>query len=469
LDGNYANQGLTGSTDNGQIGVYVQNSSDVSFNNCLFKNWGKDGIYIYSSLTPTTYCTDININACTFDTIRRCGVTMISGKRIAIENNIFRNTTSSVVTNGGITWEPNVANDVLSGLIVNGNIFSSLTAGCRLTNLQSSTADTIVISNNTFQDITGEAGVVVYSLFSGGATIVGNRFSSCGNANTPANYYSYGGGITFSLTDCVFISNNWFKSCTSYAATNTLYGGTIYSNGGSSLCQITNNTFYYDASHGINLAPSVSGFSSTFRRISGNTFVLGGQTTANTYTAINVNNQNTNNGSLDIISENTITTSTSSGYGNGIVINYDDGTSQVINNSINGNGTYYTFTNGVPGGAPYTAPATACTGALTNLISWTAIKVGRVVTLTIPSITGTTTNVSTIQLNAALPTAFRPPQDAYFIQSQVLINNNIVATPGMIGVFNSTGTILLYRDAVSTAWGTAANSGVISTCVSWIV
>jgi len=113
--------------------------------------------------------------------------------------------------------------------------------------------------------------------------------------------------------------------------------------------------------------------------------------------------------------------------------------------------------------------ATACTGALTNSVSYVATKVGRSITLTIPAITGTTTNVANINLGVPLPASFRPLTELYTMSSYVRIGGVAQAAGGMIRI-STDGSILLYRDGSATTWGTAANTGIpYQVTLSWTV
>lgn len=116
----------------------------------------------------------------------------------------------------------------------------------------------------------------------------------------------------------------------------------------------------------------------------------------------------------------------------------------------------------------YTAASTACTGALTNSVVWKAVKVGNLVTLVLPNVLGTTTNVAAIRMGVDLPAGYWPSSSVFPVCVQVQINGSVTTTPGMIGI-GSSGAIQIYRDAAATGWGTAANSGFYDCCVSWVV
>lgn len=466
FDGNGANQSYT--ADNGQNGILVRNSQNVIITECRFKDWGKDGVLLYSDDPATDPVANVTIANNIFENPRRAGVTCISGNDIIVSNNQFYgiNAHGVVVTNAGITWEPNVAADALNNFIINGNTFVNMRAGCRLTDISVAgpAINNIIVSNNIFKDISEESAVVAYRLLNAGITVTSNRFKSCGNVSASANFYRNAGGVYFSDTNYAVIADNSFDGCTSNGY------GTVYADGENDFCVIKNNTFRQDGKSAIQInrnSAAVRG-AGTFKQVAGNIMVDGGIDAVNTYSAIYLaSTGGAGGGILDIVSGNSIRTSTTSGYGTAITINQDDGSSQVFGNQISGNGVAYSF-GVVPGQCEYEAPSTACTDALTNVIVWRATKVQNTVTLVIPNIVGTPSDVASIIFGALLPTSFRPTVQQEFVQVQVLINNISLATAGMLQV-GTNGTIVIYRDAAYTTWGTAANSGVIATSVSWIV
>jgi len=465
FDGNAANQ--TYSSDNGQNAILVRNSNNVTISECRFLNWGKDGISLYSDNVASDPIENITITNNFFESSRRCGVTIISGAKITIANNHFSGLSSyTPVTNGGITYEPNANTDTLVDLVITGNTFSTMLAGCRITDALAvgPSINNIVISNNTFTSISGESAVVSYKMLNAGITITSNRFKSCGNSTASANIYRNGGGVYFTDTNYAIIVDNSFNSCTSSSY------GTVYSDGTNDFCVIKNNTFSLDGKNGIqiNRNSSLTRGDGTFKQVIGNVFYNGGQEAANTYTAIYLNSTGgAGGGILDTVSNNSIKTSTTVSYGFGIIINQDSGSSQVFGNQISGNGVYYSA-NITPGQFIYTAPNTACTGALTNSIVWTATKVQNVVTLTFPVIVGTTTNVGYIAFGASLPTSFTPASSLAIVSVGILINNVPIATPGYVEI-RSDGVIRVWRDYAGTTFGTAANTGVASCTVSYTV
>lgn len=113
------------------------------------------------------------------------------------------------------------------------------------------------------------------------------------------------------------------------------------------------------------------------------------------------------------------------------------------------------------------AASTACTGALTNSISYRVSRVGGQVVLTVPDITGTTAAAASIALGVVLPAEYRPFTTQNL--SIITMDNNLSnTTAGLLQVSASTGQITIYHDnRAATNWGTAANSGVNSQSFSW--
>jgi hypothetical protein len=108
--------------------------------------------------------------------------------------------------------------------------------------------------------------------------------------------------------------------------------------------------------------------------------------------------------------------------------------------------------------AEYTSPSTACSGGITSSISYRVTRVGNLITWTVPSLYGTTTNVTQIVLGVALPAEFRPTQTLEFAYP-TCIKGNARQGLAMFRVM-SNGVILVQSSYItSTAWGTAHTSG----------
>ena len=117
----------------------------------------------------------------------------------------------------------------------------------------------------------------------------------------------------------------------------------------------------------------------------------------------------------------------------------------------------------------YTAANTACTGALTVSAIWKLVKVGNLVTLTLPAVNGTTTDVAAIIFGVSIPTKYRPSASIAGA-AHVWVNGAGLAGLGVVQITTG-GVISVYRDGTqSLGWGTAANSGMLTgVSVSWVI
>ena len=117
----------------------------------------------------------------------------------------------------------------------------------------------------------------------------------------------------------------------------------------------------------------------------------------------------------------------------------------------------------------YTAANTACTGALTVSAIWKLVKVGNLVTLTLPAVNGTTSNVAAITFGVSIPTKYRPTASIAGA-AHVWVNGAGLAGLGVVTITTG-GVISVYRDGTqSLGWGTAANSGMLTgVSVSWVI
>jgi hypothetical protein len=119
----------------------------------------------------------------------------------------------------------------------------------------------------------------------------------------------------------------------------------------------------------------------------------------------------------------------------------------------------------------YTAASAACAGAITTAAVWKLTKVGNLVTLTLPAVTGTATAIGSFAFGTAIPAKYRPSADLA-IQAATLTNNAAAsAAPGVVYIASGTGTISIYRDGTfATAFTAAATAGLsYSTAVSWTI
>ncbi len=115
----------------------------------------------------------------------------------------------------------------------------------------------------------------------------------------------------------------------------------------------------------------------------------------------------------------------------------------------------------------YTAPSTACTGAITTASTYKVIKTGQQVTLTLLAVSGTASAATSFTLGTALPVLYRPTGNVWQLCA---INNNgsTVNQPGFVLVNASTGAISVFRDLTGTNFTAAAAAGLpADVTVSW--
>ena len=114
--------------------------------------------------------------------------------------------------------------------------------------------------------------------------------------------------------------------------------------------------------------------------------------------------------------------------------------------------------------------STACTGAITTAAAWKLTKDGIVVTLTLPSVTGTATATPSFTFGEVIPTKYRPSAT---VSQTVPIKNNGAdqATQGLVSIDYLTGNITVYKDGSRTAnFTNAATAGLTDAAViSWTV
>jgi len=117
----------------------------------------------------------------------------------------------------------------------------------------------------------------------------------------------------------------------------------------------------------------------------------------------------------------------------------------------------------------YVSASTACSGALTDSVAWRLTKVGRVVTITLPPVSNTTSNVADITYGLTIPAKYRPTSDQAASFSTIIAGAGS-ATPGLVAI-TTAGVITLYRDGTTSAgWGTGAATGMLyTTSMSWVL
>jgi hypothetical protein len=470
FDGNVANQsGYVPATDNGQNAIIIRSSKNITIRNCYFKDFGKDGIFMFGT-APTKSNDQILIEGCVFENMYRNGFSIIEGQNITVANNFFFGlgdlTPAEVTLNEGVRIEADFSTEHVINLLISNNHFQNMQGGITAYNQNLSTVQrNIVIANNTFEEMTGRAGVALWRLKDQGASVIGNRFFNCGTTGADFSIGA-GGGVSMSECDNVIVADNYFYDCGGD-------NGTVVAGGGGANSQIVNNVFVNDRRRAIHLY-SVDigvGASGTYRMICNNVCRNGGQDAANTYPAITVWGNNPGGGAAgggDFIDGNTIETDTSDGYNAGISVGYDNGNSVLGTNIITGNGADYIFADVLPEREFEIAESgsAATTGALTGSLNYSIRAAFDLVTLDVGPSVGTVTNVAAITLGVVLPERFRPSATKYGF-CLVQLNGALSTTVGIIQV-GTDGIINIYRDAAQTPWGTTANTGFIGAVVSYV-
>jgi hypothetical protein len=117
----------------------------------------------------------------------------------------------------------------------------------------------------------------------------------------------------------------------------------------------------------------------------------------------------------------------------------------------------------------YTAASAACTGAITTAAVWKLTKVGNVVTLTLPAVTGTATAVASFTFGTAIPAKYRAASSTQFICS-VYDNGAAKTTPGVVFIDASGNIYVMANLNRTTAYTAAAAAGLeYITAVSWTI
>lgn len=100
-----------------------------------------------------------------------------------------------------------------------------------------------------------------------------------------------------------------------------------------------------------------------------------------------------------------------------------------------------------------TAASTACTGAITTAVSWKLTRVGNLVTLTLPPVTGAATSSINFEFGVLIPSGYRPPSSLMF-PCGVRDNDANQSTAGMC-IITSAGNIRVYLNIAASANFTA--------------
>ena len=146
------------------------------------------------------------------------------------------------------------------------------------------------------------------------------------------------------------------------------------------------------------------------------------------------------------------------------VANLTAGRTQTSNGIVQGSAaTGYNFTANTPAAGmtsqllnwyeEITAASTACTGAITTAASWTLTRVGNVITLTLPPITGAATSSAYFEFGVVVPSGYRPASSLLF-PCGVRDNDANQSTAGMC-IVTSAGNIRIYPNIAASANFTA--------------
>ena len=115
----------------------------------------------------------------------------------------------------------------------------------------------------------------------------------------------------------------------------------------------------------------------------------------------------------------------------------------------------------------YTAASAACSGAITTAGVWRLTKIGNVVTLVLPAISGTASAAAYFLFGTVLPVKYRPTATIAF-PIFVIDNAAQATTPGKLQILTN-GSIYVYKDASQTNNFTAAASAGLNqeSAFSW--
>lgn len=123
-------------------------------------------------------------------------------------------------------------------------------------------------------------------------------------------------------------------------------------------------------------------------------------------------------------------------------------------------------------GDQYSAASANCTGAITTASGWSLTSIGGVVTLKLPSITGTATASPSFAFGTAIPAKYRPSESLAW-PCCIKDNGANLAAPGMILIDYLTGNISVYKDCTGAAnFTNAATAGLgqgAGVAISWTV
>lgn len=251
IDGNRANNS-TGTT--GSHGIQFSYVKKGSIRNCFIESPKGDGIYLGENYdtVKTAGCDDVVVTGnYIYDTARN-GISIISGNRISVTDNIIKDNQDVV----GIDIEPN--NDLpLKDVTVAGNIiYNAYDCGISLNFTNVSTATNIkniLISNNVINTTVFSVGV--NASYAWNTSFIGNQVFNSNSDGIYINTNSYDLIISGNLVDTAgryginlqsdrtIVSNNAFKNCVNTAMYVDSAAGAI----------ITGNDVLSDAAYAVNL------------------------------------------------------------------------------------------------------------------------------------------------------------------------------------------------------------------------
>ena len=127
-----------------------------------------------------------------------------------------------------------------------------------------------------------------------------------------------------------------------------------------------------------------------------------------------------------------------------------------------------TFNNFI--GEQYVAPMTACTGAITSGATYTLIKNGRVVTLDLDPVSGTSTSLASFTFGAVIPAKYRPTSVDASISAVIIDAGGLPNLPGTVTV-DTSGVITVYKSGnrSDTFTGGTTSGLAQSVTMTWIL
>lgn len=117
----------------------------------------------------------------------------------------------------------------------------------------------------------------------------------------------------------------------------------------------------------------------------------------------------------------------------------------------------------------FNGAAAACVGAITTVAAWKITKVGRIVTLHLPGVTGIAIAAASFDFGTLIPAEYRPSAS---VGVPVVVKDNTanLAAPGLAFI-TAAGLITIFKTLLATGnFTAAATAGLAYDCsVSWCV